>query len=150
MLAISFWMIRCCFYLLNLGQFAQFFDQLELKVTSLVGQQFFRETIICYKFIPEGSCCCLTRQVGGDDSFCMSCEMVCDEQDAHNAPLWGFLLSQSPCALTPEDKLLITDKALLTFEPQALLTGTYMVSGISLQIWPIKPNVKDIEHLLKT
>ena len=45
-LAISFMMNRCCSHLLNLGQFAQFFDQLGLKIMPLISQQFFRETIM--------------------------------------------------------------------------------------------------------
>ena len=37
-LAIHLWVIWCCLHLPDIGQFAQFFDQLGLKVAALVCQ----------------------------------------------------------------------------------------------------------------
>ena len=39
---------------------------------------------------------------------------------------------------------------LLTLEPQALLTGLYMMSSISLQVWSVESIPKDAKHSFET
>ena len=93
-LAISLRVIWCCLHLSNIGQFAQFFDQLPLKVTALVCRQFFRKTIIYDKFIPESSCCCLCSLGGSYDSLCISHKVVHYDQNVHVNTCTGIFYCQ--------------------------------------------------------
>ena len=106
-------MVGCYLHLLNVGQFAQFFDQLGLKVTVLVCQQFFRKPLTCGKFVPESRCCCFSSLVGGCNGLCISCEVVCYDQNVHIGARMGiFYCQKSPYGPALEDKLLVMGKAL--------------------------------------
>ena len=70
------------------------------------------------------------------------------------APVWGFSIVKNPYGLTPEDNVgnnrWSSSLSLSTLEPQAVLRGVYMTSGIILQVWPIESIPKDVKHQFKT
>ena len=94
-LVISFLMIKYCSHCVDVSSIAQFFDQLRLKVTSLVCYQLFGETIICNKFIPEGSHCISSGLIEGYYSVCISCEVVHVKVQVHLCKGTGYVVVQA-------------------------------------------------------
>ena len=60
----------------------------------LIGQQFFREAVICFELIPEGSCSGFSRLIGGDISYFLSCKVVTNYQNIHNGTCMRFFYCQ--------------------------------------------------------
>ena len=72
----------------------------------------FGKSIICDKFVPESSCCCFSSLGGSYNSLHILHKVVSYDQNSHSHLYRDFLLSKSPCGLTPEDKLLAMGRAL--------------------------------------
>ena len=78
--AIAHRVIRCCAGLLAYSDLTQFTYNAAFEVSSLVGVQATRHSIVDSKVIEEDFSCYLSRHVPGGNSLRISSEMICDHQ----------------------------------------------------------------------
>ena len=77
---VSLWVVRSCATLFDARDFAEFFDELAFKISTLIGMYSHRKAIVLYYLLPEDLCNCVCFLVSRREGLSVLGEMICHHQ----------------------------------------------------------------------